>query len=116
MNKNTLILLFVLGILITFFSFKTYKNIKQEAIEKKAEIVKLETKIKEILEIKNKYPKNPPNLAFCKFSRNDNIKLICKNLNKNQFARINEILKRYKIKSFDIEKNKGVSVSVEIME
>ena len=113
MNKRIAILLGILAFLITIFSFKTYLNAKKELKNEYEYSKKVIKTAKEIIYLKNSFKPIIPH--FCKSTHtNEKITLSCKNLNSYKLGQINEVLKKSKIISFDIKKDKTINAYLEI--
>jgi len=112
MRKNALF--GILLILITIFSLKFYFSSEKKLNSEIAYTRKSLTTAKEIISLKNSFkPIIPP---FCKRkNQGETIKLLCKNLEQNRLEYLNEVLKKSKLKEFDIEKNQSVNAYLELV-
>jgi len=122
MNKNTFFLLITLGIVLTIFSYKFYKNAKKETLQEAIKVMNFEQKLKETAYLKNKYKFNPKrlySLKFCKIKNTSSkVTIECDKLNKNQFLRFqNTVFKgNYKINRFTVlENNNTTFIKAEIL-
>jgi hypothetical protein len=106
-------------VLLGVFSFKFYINEKRTAFQNAREFVALKQKINQIVYLKNRYRYKPLNIKFCTVNElSQKAVLECKNLNKNQFNILQNIVFRgnYKINKFQIKKHdKFTDVNVEIL-
>jgi flagellar biosynthesis/type III secretory pathway M-ring protein FliF/YscJ len=103
MNKTTIILISILAVLITFISWKYYFSQKENFQNTYKFSYVLLKKAKEINILQKEYKNKIP--YFCKKTNGENIKFICKNMDKNRFLIFQNDLLNSFINKFDIEKN-----------
>jgi ABC-type dipeptide/oligopeptide/nickel transport system permease component len=122
MNKRLFLLILILLITVFIVSVKIYFNIKNAVLDEYNYYIVLEKKVKEIYNLKQKYKLNKNKLnilkKYCKVVEKSEKYLIkCKNLDQNAFNNVQSLIFRgnFKIKSFDINKEKNVSIKVEII-
>jgi ABC-type dipeptide/oligopeptide/nickel transport system permease component len=122
MNKRLFLLILILFITILIVSAKIFFNIKKEVLNEYSYYIKLKKKVKEVYFLKQKYKLNKNKLEklkrYCDILEKGETYLIeCKNLDENKFDYVqNQIFRNnFKIKNFDIDKNKTISLFVEIM-
>jgi len=121
MNKRIFYLIIALLIIISLFSAKIYFNTKNTVLEQSSYLISLESKIKKVYALKNKYKFNQ-NLfnrlkRFCKISNSDDKYIIvCNNLNAKNFSNIQNIIfkNNFKIQDFKINKDKLANLKAEI--
>ena len=101
---------------------KTYLNTKKETLEANNYLIMLESKIKKIIALKRKYKYNPVLFnqlkKYCKIKNKYNEYIIkCENLDTNKFNFVQNIIfkNNFKLKKFDIQKNKLSNIEVEII-
>jgi ABC-type dipeptide/oligopeptide/nickel transport system permease component len=122
MNKRIFLLVIFLLITVTFISAKFYFNTKKKLLNEYNHYLKLEKKIKEVYNLKHKYKLNKNRLnslkRYCNvLNKEEKYLLKCKNLDEKKFNLVQNLVFRgnFKIKSFDIDKNKTISLFVEII-
>lgn len=122
MNKRVFLLIIILLIVVLFVSVKFYLDIKREVLNEYNHYLLIEKKLKEINKLKRKYKLNEYKInslkKYCNIQENSDKYLIkCKNLDKNRFNYVQNLVFRsnFKIKNFDIEKNKTIFMRVEII-
>jgi len=122
MNKRVFILVLSLLIVIVLVLAKFYFSFKKETLKEYNYYVLLEKKIKEVYELKQKYKLRPNELNFlrkyCNVLNIDDKYLIkCNNLDEKKFSILQNRIFRgnFKLKSFDIKKDKNISLKVEII-
>jgi ABC-type dipeptide/oligopeptide/nickel transport system permease component len=122
MNKRMFFLVLMLLVVVLIVSVKIYFNIKNKVLNEYNYYILLEKKVKEVYNLKQKYKLNKNRLNFLKkycnvVNKGEKFLIECKNLNQNNFNNIqNHLFKgNFKIKSFDIDKNKTVSIIAEIV-
>jgi hypothetical protein len=119
MNRNTFYLLMLLGTVLTVFGFKFYLNEKQKALKSSTELAEFKQKIDQIVYLQKKYSFKPVKVNFCKIKDTaEKELLVCKNLDKNKFNKLQNIVFKgtYKINKYDIKKHdKYTDVTVEIL-
>jgi len=121
MNKRIFYLIIALLIIISLFSAKLYFNTKNAVLEQNSYLISLESKIKKVYALENKYKFNQ-NLfnrlkRFCKISNSDDKYIIvCNNLNAKNFSNIQNIIfkNNFKIQDFKINKDKLANLKAEI--
>ena len=121
MNKRIFYLIIALLIIISLFSVKLYFNTKNAVLEQNSYLISLESKIKKVYALENKYKFNQ-NLfnrlkRFCKISNSDDKYIIvCNNLNAKNFSNIQNIIfkNNFKIQDFKINKDKLANLKAEI--
>lgn len=111
MNKRLLLLISVLLVLTSTFSYKIYTDAKKELRETIIYSAKLKKEATEIIEIQKLKKIKPP--YFCGFSKN---RVECKNMDRRKFYIFQNFLKKAFLKKFDIEKNRRVNAVVELSE
>ena len=107
MNKRVAVLLTVLLVLFTAFSYKIYLNSKKELkteYERSAKILDLASQIKALKQKNAKIPR------FC--IKKD--KIYCENMDRFKFYRFQRFLQKADIKEFEIKKDKNVNAYVKI--
>jgi ABC-type dipeptide/oligopeptide/nickel transport system permease component len=122
MNKRIFLLIIVLLITILIVSIKIYFNTKNKVLNEYSNYILLEKKVKEVYQLKKKYELNKNKLnilkKYCKVvEKADKFLVECKNLDQNAFNNVQNLIFRnsFKIKSFDIDKDKNVSIKAEII-
>lgn len=121
MNKRIFYLIIALLIIISLFSAKIYFNTKKSVLKGNNYIITLESKVKKVYALENKYKFNR-NLfnrlkKFCKVSVSDDKYIIsCENLNSVKFNVIQNIIfkNNFKIRDFEINKDKKADIKAEI--
>jgi hypothetical protein len=109
MNKRTALLLTILAILLSVFTFKFYISAKNELnneYKRSEKILKTAEKIKKL---QNYFKFKTPH--FC-IQKKDEI--ICKNLDKYKFYQFQKILKNAKIKELEIKKENNINAKIKI--
>jgi hypothetical protein len=121
MNKRMFLLIILLLIIIVIFNSKIYFNTKKKVLNEYNYYLLLEKKVKEVYALKQKYKLNKNKLnylkKYCTISdKNDKYLINCKDLNERKFNIVqNQIFRNnFKINNFEIDKNKTVSLYVEI--
>jgi hypothetical protein len=122
MNKRMFLLIIILLITVTLISAKIFFNTKKEILNEYNYYLLLEKKIKEVYALKHKYKLNKYKLNHLKkycaiFDKNDKYLIKCRNLDEKKFNFVQNLIFRnnFKIKNFDIYKNKTLSLNVEII-
>ena len=121
MNKRIFYLIISLLIIFSLFIAKIYFNTKKSILEQNNHLILLESKIKKVYSLKNKYKFNK-NLffrlnRFCNINdKGEKYSLYCKNLDSNKFNTFQNIVfkNNFKLQDFSINKNKLVDVKAEI--
>jgi hypothetical protein len=121
MNKRMFLLVILLLLTIVLISIKIYFNTKNNVLNEYNHYILLEKKVKEIYALKQKYKLNRYKInylkRFCKVSdKSDKCIIECKNLDEKKFNIVQRQIFRnnFKINNFEIDKNKTVSLYVEI--
>lgn len=122
MNKRVFLLIVLLMFTVLIVSAKIYFNLKNKVLNENNNYLMLEKKVKEVYNLKQRYKLNKNRLNFLKkycnvINKGEKFLIECKNLNQNNFNYIQNYLfkSNFKIKSFDIDKNKTVSIIAEIV-
>jgi hypothetical protein len=122
MNKRFFLLIILLMFTVLIVSAKIYFNLKNKVLNENNNYLMLEDKVKEVYNLKQKYKLNKSKLNYLKkycsvLEKSDKYIIECKNLNKSKLNLLQNILfkSNFKIKSFDIDKDKNASIKVEII-
>jgi hypothetical protein len=122
MNKRFFLLIILLMFTVLIVSAKIYFNLKNKLLNENNNYLMLEEKVKEVYNLKQKYKLNKSKLNYLKkycsvLEKSDKYIIECKNLNKSKLNLLQNILfkSNFKIKSFDIDKDKNASIKVEII-
>jgi len=122
MNKRVFVLILSLLAVVVLISAKYYLNVKKQTLEEYNYYIKLEKKVKEIYNLKNKYNLNTQKLnslkKYCTVTESEDKYMVkCSNLDENKFNFVQHQIFRssFKIKKFDIQKDKNSSLNVEIL-
>jgi ABC-type dipeptide/oligopeptide/nickel transport system permease component len=121
MNKRVFLLILFLLLVLVFISAKIYFSTKKEVLQEYNYYIKLEKKVKEVNALKQKYKldKNKLNSLkqYCNILDGEKVIVKCNNLDKNKFNVVQNIIFRsnFRINKFNIEKNKTISLEVEIL-
>ena len=121
MNKRIFYLIILLLILTSIFTMKFYLQTKREVLEENNRLVLLESKVKRVYALKEKYRFNTSLFNrlknFCEINdKGDKYLVVCKNLNSNKFNTVQNIIFKhnFKITKFNIFKDKLANIEVEI--
>ena len=118
MNKRVFYLVLVLLVVVSIFIAKFYFSTKKEVLSENNYLVLLESKLKKVSSLKDKYKFNNPLFnrlkGMCEVrDKGEKYSVICKKLDAKKFNRVQNIIfkNNFKIEKFNISKE---SIEAEI--
>jgi len=121
MNKREYFLILTLLVVILISAMTIFFKTKKEVLNDYFYYIKLEKKVKEVYALKRKYEIDYSKInrlkRFCNIKDDEKLLISCNNLDKSKFDIVSNLIFRsnFNIKKFSINKDKNISLNVEII-